>query len=496
MPKTEPLTETAIDALEARGIDLEIADRWGVQSIVPDRRTNQAWVMFPHLVGGQQVHWAARSIDGEKRFYQQPGGQRCLWNHDAINDLSLRNAGAPLIITEGHLDALSLMTAGFMSVTSVPDGAPGPRSAGDDGDQGAKKKYEYLAAVRDQLREWHSVILAVDADPAGDRLADDLARTIGLSRCRRMEYPAGCKDANDVLVRHGAEELVKCVQAAKWVQVGGIYDLTSIPTIDLPTAVRSGVSGVDDVWRFRPGELSVMVGIPNHGKSCLANHIGLSLAMNHNWVVAWFSPEQHPQVHLHRLLTCYLGKPPKIASAAERDAALRFIRDHVVWIVPERNDYATVDWLLEKITTVAWRYNCRMVIVDPWNQLDHQREHSEREDEYERRALIELGRVAVEASIHVMTLVHPRKPQTDHASGKQPVPTGYSIAGSAHWLNRPDLGATIYRDSDDTVLFRCWKARYADGEDYDNGAREDRSLRLNKYGMRYAAIDGRNDEVQ
>lgn len=487
MPKTEPLTDTAMAALEAREIDPELADRLGVLSIVPDRRTSQPWILFPHMIGGAQVHWTARTIDGEKRFHQQPGGQRCLWNHDAITDLSLRNAAAPLIITEGHLDALSLMTAGFVSVTSVPDGAPGTRTPADD-DPGAKQKYAYLATVRDQIREWQSVIIASDADLAGDMLADDLARIIGPSRCRRMEYPAGCKDANDVLVKHGAEDLVRCVQAAKWVQVGGIYDLDSIPRIDLPNAVRAGVSGVDDLWRFRPGELSVMVGIPNHGKSCLANQLGISLAKNHGWVVAWFSPEQHPSIHVRRLISCYLGKPEKLANQHERADALRFLRQHVIWITPERDSCATVDWLIQKITTVAWRYNCRMAIIDPWNQLDHERRPDEREDEYERRAMIELGLVAVESSIHIMTLVHPRKPQSDNASGRTPIPTGYSIAGSAHWINRPDLGATIYRDGDE-VTFRCWKARYADGEAYDNGQVDDRTLRYNRFSMRYRAIE-------
>jgi twinkle protein len=495
MPQTEPLTETAISALEARGIDQELADRYGVLSIVPGKRSSKAapqtWVMFPHTISGTQVHWAARTLDGEKRFHQQPGGQRCLWNHDAIADTSLMRQ-TPLLVTEGHLDALSLMTVGFRAVVSVPDGAPGGKQTKPSDDEpGAKAKYSYLAAIRDQLRAWPSVILATDADLAGDRLADDLARIIGVSRCRRMEYPPGCKDANDVLVNQGADELMQCVEASKWIRVGGLYDLDTLPTLDLKPAAKSGISGIDDLWRFRPGELSVLCGTPNHGKSSLANHMGLSLAMTHGWVVAWFSPEQHPSIHVNRLISCYLAKPARIATEDELTAARKFIRNHVIWISPDRDDEPTVSWLKEHIAIVAWRYNCRMVIIDPWNQLIHDRGREFREDEYEREQLKDLGKLAVDAALHVMVLVHPRKPQTDNKSGKTPIPNGYSISGSAHWINRPDLGGTIWRDGEE-VLFRCWKARYSDGEDYDNGQVGDRDMRLNRYTMRYYANDLRS----
>jgi twinkle protein len=488
MPQTEPLTEAATAALEARGIDPEVADRYGVQSIVPDRRTRQTWILFPHALGGVQVHWTARTLDGPKKFHQQAGGQRCLWNHDAINDASLRRQAA-LIITEGHLDALSFMTAGFSAVTSVPDGAPsasGKQQEHEQADPGATAKYAYLAAIREQLREWQAVILATDADPAGDRLADDLARVIGRSRCRRAEYPPDCKDANDVLLKHGPEALIGVVERARWVAVNGVYQFDTLPQLELVPAVRAGVQGVDELWQFRTGEISVMCGAPNHGKSTLANQIGLALAMRHGWSVAWFTPEQHPTIHVDRLLTSYLGMAPRLAQKERLEEARAFIRNHVVWIAPETGEDATVEWLRERIATVSWRYNCRMAVIDPWNQLDHDRGSDWREDEYEREMLKRLRRTAVDCGMHLMILVHPRKPQTDTKDGKTPIPTGYSIAGSGHWVNAPDLGATIYR-SDDHSLFRCWKARYADGREYDSGKIGERTLMLQLDAQRFVA---------
>lgn len=512
--QTEPLTEGAIADLEARGIDPELADRYGVLSIVTKRATKSPILLFPHMVGGARVHWAARTLDQSRRFYQQEGGQRCLWNQDIILDVSLRSQAA-LIITEGHLDALSFMEAGLSAVTSVPDGAPPARinggtngngnghGAGDNvvdinerrasKEIGATIKYAYLAAIRNEIREWKSVILATDADAGGDRLADDLARIIGRSRCRRAEYPEGCKDANEVLMRFGPEALVALVERAKWVQVGGIYQIDNLPKISLQTAVRAGVSGVDDLWRFRTGEISVLAGVPNHGKTCLANQLGISLAMNRGWSVAWFSPEQHPSIQLERMKACYLDQDLRFASEANLKRAEEFIRSHVVWIAPEVDEDSSVEWLLERMAIVAWRFNCRMVIADTWNQIVHDRGVEWREDEYEREMLKRFRRTLSDCSMHGMILVHPRKPQTDNKDGKPPVPSGYSISGSSHWVNSPDLGATIYRMPDNRSIFRCWKARYADGRDYDNGTLGERTLGFNTNTQRFHAIDTTRD---
>jgi hypothetical protein len=46
---------------------------------------------------------------------------------------------------------------------------------------------------------------------------------------------------------------------------------------------------------------------------------------------------------------------------------------------------------------------------------------------------------------------------------KDEVPTGYSVAASSHWYNRPDIGITIHRsDSDRSITqFHVWKMRYS-----------------------------------
>jgi twinkle protein len=337
------------------------------------------------------------------------------------------------------------------------------------------------------LRRWRSVIIATDADAPGRALFDDLARIIGRSKCRVLEYPPDCKDADDVLVKHGREALLAAVEAARWVHVGGIYELDTLPPLNIQAAVSCGISGIDDLWRFRPGELSVLVGCPNAGKTILANQIGMGLARTQGWVVAFCSPEQFWPVHVDRLITNYLGKPAKRADEGELQTARQFIRNHVIWLRAEGADDMTVPWLCERMATVAWRYNVRCVITDPWNQLDHNREFAQNASEYSGEMLRQIMAVGRETNVHVLLNCHPHKP-VGHRDGKVPPPNGYSIADSAHFVNRPDLGATLHREEKHT-LFWCWKARYADGEWYDNGKCGSCKLGLNLYSMQFTCLE-------
>ena len=63
----------------------------------------------------------------------------------------------------------------------------------------AKKKHD----------ECQKVVLAMDSDKSGQAMAEEFARRIGKDKCFKIEYPEDCKDANEVLVKHGAEELDK-----------------------------------------------------------------------------------------------------------------------------------------------------------------------------------------------------------------------------------------------------------------------------------------------
>ena len=99
-----------------------------------------------------------------------------------------RKRGAPIVITEAPLDALSIAACGFPALALCgKDGWP-----------------EWLPIVC----AFHPVALAFDADEAGDAGAEKLARVLaGLGARTFRLRPEGAKDWNEILQRQGREVL-------------------------------------------------------------------------------------------------------------------------------------------------------------------------------------------------------------------------------------------------------------------------------------------------
>ena len=75
--------------------------------------------------------------------------------------------------------------------------------------------------------------------------------------------PNGCKDANEVLVKHGKELLRQCIREAKPCPISGIHDIQSIE-VQIANLYQQGSDrGVAIGWknmrhllRVRPGEMT------------------------------------------------------------------------------------------------------------------------------------------------------------------------------------------------------------------------------------------------
>jgi hypothetical protein len=67
------------------------------------------------------------------------------------------------------------------------------------------------------------MVLATDADAPGEALRIEVARRIGPERRWLVTWPDGCKDANDVLVRHGSEKIAACIAEAQPYPIKNLY---------------------------------------------------------------------------------------------------------------------------------------------------------------------------------------------------------------------------------------------------------------------------------
>ena len=85
------------------------------------------------------------------------------------------------------------------------------------------------------------------------------------------------------------------------------------------------------------------------------------------------------------------------------------------------------------------------MVIDPWNELEHNRVDSQTETEYISQALKRVRQFARRYGIHLWIVAHPAKLYRDK-NGKIPIPTPYDISGSARWRDKADNCITVWRD--------------------------------------------------
>lgn len=416
-------------------------------------------VQFPYYRGDEVVNIKYR--DGRKNFRMVSGAERVLYG---LNDIL---AGS-LIVVEGEMDKLAMAEAGFWSCVSVPDGAPSP---------GAKEysgKFEFLSTAEEVLEGVKKVILAVDSDAPGKVLEDELARRFGWERCYRVEWPEDCKDANDVLMKHKAHVLADLVKAAKPYPIAGVFEADDIASRirhihehGMPKTEKTGWRSLDNFYSVRAGELTVVTGIPGHGKSEWLDALVVNIANSAGWRFGIFSPENQPlEFHVSKLAEKVIGKPfakgsPHRISESELDDCIGWVRRHISFILP---DDPTLNAILSAAKAIVYRHGIRGMVVDPWNEIEHSRPNGMTETEYISQALSQIRNFARRNGVHVWVVAHPAKMQKEKEGG-YPVPTPYDISGSAHWRNKADNCLTVYRkvsDESRTVEIHVQKIRFKD----------------------------------
>lgn len=433
---------------EKRGISEDIVARHCItlQTVyIPQLEEEVPCIVFPYIHNREVVNLKYRSLEG-KHFRQVKDAEKILYGLDDLTE-------PWAVMVEGEVDKLSLEVAGICNAVSVPDGAP------PAGSKSLDRKFEYLVNCAEQLSTLKKIILAVDNDPPGKTLEEELARRLGPERCWRVTWPDGCKDANDVLIQHGAASLRDCIEAAKPYPLEGVLlvadlagDVMQLYLEGLPGGVSTGWPSVDECYTVRPGELTIVTGIPSHGKSQFLDALTVNLAREHEWSFGICSPENLPvSRHLAKLIEQCTGwpfreGPTRRLPQEELIPALNWLHEHFVFIAPKES--LTIPDLLDTAQRLVARHGLRGLVIDPWNEFEHTRLSGQTETEGISQALTQIRRFARNHGVHVWLVAHPQKLYR-REDGSYPVPTPYDISGSAHWRNKADNCLTLWRDEND-----------------------------------------------
>lgn len=435
---------------EKRGIDhdtLVIFDiNYNEHVWMPQVEDFVSAIEFPFKENGEVVNIKFR--DGKKNFRQVANAKKIMYNVDDLKKVDY------ILITEGEIDAMSFHVAGVKAI-SIPDGAPAI------GTKNYESKFDYLDTISKQLETCKKVVIAVDTDEPGQKLEYELSRRIGREKCWKIIYPDDCKDANDVLVKHGKEILSECFDNATPYPVEGIitvseikYNLLHIYEHGYRKAESTGWPCLDPYYNVRPGEFTIVTGVPSHGKSSFCDNLMVNLAKRSEWRWAIFSPENLPhERHLSSLAEIYSGRPfskgpTKRMSEEELEESIEWMKDHFFFIFPEDDD-TKLDNLISLAKVTILRYGVKGILFDPWNEIDHSRPGSISETDFVSRSLSKIRRLSRTHDVHVFLVVHPTKlPKQIDDDGNifYPVPTLYDCSGSANFYNKADCGLSIWRN--------------------------------------------------
>lgn len=421
--------------IEARGLDPQLAEKLG---LFTTQENGAHWLAVPYVEQGQVINHKYR-MTGEKRHRMDAGAPLALWNADCLSDPKVRNGQAPVVITEGEWDALAAIQAGFQFAVSVPNGAPGEPTK----DLDTAKRYDWVDRHSAELAGVKEFVIAADADQAGYNLAADLVALLGADRCRFIEYPFPCKDLNEVLKDYGPEKVVDCISTAKAYPVQGLYKPSDFPERGEVRSYSVGVQPISDMLHIVPGTLTVLTGYSNMGKSTLMNAIiAHTLEANFPVCVASFETDVKP-ILLDGLRMAMLHCDQNALRRADTRKVDQIIEERLTIIsqTVDEDMEMDLDKFLELCRVAVVRHGVKMIVLDPWNEIEHKRRRDETETDYIGRAIRAIKRFAKQNDVAFWLVAHPTKPM----QGVNKIPGLYDISGSANFANKADYGLTYHR---------------------------------------------------
>jgi twinkle protein len=432
------LPDTVINYFKSRCISADILEQ---ENIGFEKKHGKGWIKFPYFYNGDVVNIKYRS--GTKEFRQEKDAKKCFYRHDK----AIESEQTTLVITEGEFDTLACLECGYESV-SIPDGAPQANSKNLD------KKFDFFKDSVKIFNKFSKFIIAGDNDGPGKRLTAELGLRLGVEKCKIVEYPEGCKDCNDILVNLGKAGLKTALIKSKPFPVKGIIspmDTLDDVMIEKEQGVRGGESTgwseLDRYYTVRTGEMTIVTGIPSHGKSSFIDSLCCNL-LNSGFKFGMFSPENIPvKRHTISLIQKLTGETLEEMKPETVKWWMENINNKFKFIAPPDEDM-DVDNILKYVKILCFQYGIKGLVLDPWNEFDHNFK-SLTETQYVSENLSKIRRFARLYNLHIWVIAHPtkqRKIESGENKGNYNPPGLYDISGGANWYNKADNGLTVFRD--------------------------------------------------
>jgi CHC2 zinc finger/DnaB-like helicase C terminal domain/Toprim-like len=387
--------------LKERGIGHETAQRLHLgfrqdlkEIAGPTDTANKGWISIPCIDNGVVESIEYRSI-AEKTFRRQPGMATKLFNIESVDPFT------PVWLTEGKFDAAVLEQVGFCAV-SLP-------TAG----------FVLTPEMRDQLLSAEYVVLAGDSDGgAGTQAMDRLQVDFG-DRSVRIQWPDGCKDANEVFLRVCKADAVAfktlcadILNTAKSQPMRGVYSLVDVlrkpskgTTEENPNRFHWCWKSVDKMANFLPGDVALVTATDTGmGKSQWVLQATVDAARKGE-VVLNYQGEMGPEAVANIVAANILGRDRNSLVSEDYAEAAKILGGIRYYIGADPN-LSTVTPVLDLIEEAIIKFGITTLVIDHIHYICR---NSQNEVQEQANAMQRICSIARKYGLKVIVVAQPRK---------------------------------------------------------------------------------------
>lgn len=410
--------DKAVEYLKKRGIPEEITRKY---EITIKNDTDNVMV-FPFIDEKDDMWFIKyRNIEFEKGV-SKGGKEWCEADRKPIlfgmNHCNFENR--TLVMTEGQIDSLSCAAAGVENAVSVPLG---------------KNGFTWVPYCFNFLGRFDELIVFGDYENDEISLLEGMkTRFKGRIKHVQPEDYRGCKDANEILLKYGAEAIRECIANAEPIPVPGLKKMKTVQRVRLEDRERMKI-GIDEIDRkctFYFGELIILTGAAGDGKSTMASQ-WVTRAMDQGYSTMIYSGEMQDsmvkewidfQIAGKHNLNDYLDIDEETYKKIINWEAYDNL---YVYDVSDSEDNQEV--LFETVLKGIKQYGIRFIMIDNlMTAMDFENglELNEAQTQFTRR----LAKIAQDHDVIIVLIVHPRKTRGFGTFSND------DIAGSSNIVNR------------------------------------------------------------
>lgn len=331
------------------------------------------------------------------KIWQEGGGKPVLFGMDKVD------TDEPLVITEGEWDAMAVYEAGYKNVVSIPFGT---------------NNMEWINECWEWLESIKEINLWFDNDKAGKKSVQEVARKIGIYKCKIVK--SNEKDANVSLYKVGPEGIEDYIQNSNYIPIDNLSRLVDCKAKETERILFG--NRFLDYWLggCRMGDLTIWTGKRGGGKSTILNQTIIDTVdqktkcflytgeLANSKAKEWLDR----QVAGERYIVTYkddltgreeYGVHPKIIPIIEE-----WYKDYIYCYGDDGED--DIEDLMEVMEYAYRRYNIKRFLLDNLKTI----KQNGSKDFYRAQAntINALRKFVKKYNVHIDLVVHPRKTQS------------------------------------------------------------------------------------